>query len=265
MCGQLLPLCPLYDPPAMPGRDLINGRRPAALDRSYSGRMTKELVESIRSSLRSSGDAERAVGAQKYMKSEMPSLGVRVPEVRSIVTAAAREFPVASPDELRHAVVQLWRDATAREERYAAIDLTGLRMVKEDLDMLPVYEEIIRTGAWWDLVDGVSHRICALLLAHKSTMTPLLLRWAKDDDMWIRRAAITAQLGAKSMTDHRLLAAVIDPNLHDKEFFIRKAIGWALREYSKSDPEWVRAFVVDNASTLSPLSLREGTRLLSSS
>ncbi len=227
--------------------------------------MTKELVDSIRSSLRSSGDAERAVGARKYMKSEMPSLGVRVPEVRSIVKAAAREFPVSSPDELRDAVLQLWRDAEAREERYAAIDLTGLRMVKEDLDMLPVYEEIIRTGAWWDLVDGVSPRICALLLAHRSTMTPLLLRWAEDNDMWIRRAAITAQLGAKSMTDHGLLAAVIEPNLDSREFFIRKAIGWALREYSKSDPDWVRAFAARHASSLSPLSLREATRLLPSS
>ncbi|MDR6987038.1 3-methyladenine DNA glycosylase AlkD [Paenarthrobacter nitroguajacolicus] len=226
--------------------------------------MTKELVQSIRSSLRSAGNAERAQGAQAYMKSDMPSLGVRVPEVRSIAKAAVRQFPVSSPDELRCAVLQLWREAQAREERYAAIDLTGLRMVKGDLDMLPVYEEIIRTGAWWDLVDGVAHRLCALLLEHRPTMTPLMLGWAEDDDLWIRRAAITSQLGAKSMTDRSLLAAVIRPNLPDKEFFIRKAIGWALREYSKTDPEWVRAFAAENASSLSALSMREGTRLLSS-
>ncbi|WP_159708856.1 DNA alkylation repair protein [Arthrobacter sp. 18067] len=226
--------------------------------------MPQDLVQSIRSTLRSAGDAERAMGAQAYMKSEMPSHGVRVPEVRRIVKAAAKEFPVSSPEELRRAVLQLWREADAREERYAAIDLTGLRLVKEDLDMLPVYEEIIRTGAWWDLVDGVSHRICALLLAHRTIMTTLLLQWAEDNDMWVRRAAITAQLGAKSMTDPSLLAAVIKPNLPDKEFFIRKAIGWALREYSKTDPEWVRSYAADNASALSPLSTREATRLLSS-
>ncbi len=226
--------------------------------------MPQDLVQSIRSTLRSAGDAERAMGAQAYMKSEMPSHGVRVPEVRRIVKAAAKEFPVSSPEELRRAVLQLWREADAREERYAAIDLTGLRLVKEDLDMLPVYEEIIRTGAWWDVVDGVSHRICALLLAHRTIMTTLLLQWAEDNDMWVRRAAITAQLGAKSMTDPSLLAAVIKPNLPDKEFFIRKAIGWALREYSKTDPEWVRSYAADNASALSPLSTREATRLLSS-
>lgn len=196
------------------------------------------------------------------MKSEMPSHGVRVPEVRRIVKAAAKAFPPSSPEELRNAVMTLWREADAREERYAAIDLTGLRMVRDDLLMMPVYEEIIRTGSWWDLVDGVSHRICVLLSAHRDAMTPVLLDWAVDGDMWIRRAAITAQLGAKSATDTALLARVITANLADKEFFIRKAIGWALREYSKTDPEWVKAFVEENAGALSPLSSREATRLL---
>ncbi|SDW46616.1 3-methyladenine DNA glycosylase AlkD [Arthrobacter sp. yr096] len=225
---------------------------------------TNDLVQSIRSTLRSAGDVERARGAQAYMKSDMPSLGVRVPEVRKIVKVVAKEFPPSAPVDLRRAVLQLWREAEAREERYAAIDLTGLRMVKEDLDMVPVYEEIIRTGAWWDLVDGVSHRICALLLAHRATMTPLLLQWAEDQDMWIRRAAITAQLGAKSETDPQLLAAVVTANLADKEFFIRKAIGWALREFSKTEPAWVTTFVADHASALSPLSIREATRLMPS-
>ncbi|WP_284985833.1 MULTISPECIES: DNA alkylation repair protein [unclassified Arthrobacter] len=223
---------------------------------------TRDLVQSIRSSIRSAADPERARGAQAYMKSDMPSWGVRVPEVRKIVKAAVREFPPKSPDELRAAVYELWRQAEAREERYAAIDLTGLKMAKADLDMLPVYEEIIRTGAWWDFVDGVAHRICALLIAYPGTMKPLLLRWAVDHDMWIRRAAITSQLAAKEGTETGLLAAVIRANMTDGEFFIRKAIGWALREYSKTDPEWVRAFTSDNASVLSPLSIREALRLL---
>ncbi|MET4619919.1 3-methyladenine DNA glycosylase AlkD [Arthrobacter sp. 2762] len=224
----------------------------------------KYLLEAIRSTLRSAGDAERARGAQAYMKSDMPSWGIRVPEVRRIAKAAAKQFPSSSPVSLREAVLDLWRNAQAREERYAAIELTGLPMVKEDLAMLPVYEEIIRTGAWWDLVDGVAHRLCALLLAHRSTMTPLLLQWSTDQDMWIRRASITAQLAAKGLTDPGLLAAVIKPNLADNEFFIRKAIGWALREYSKTNPEWVRAFAAENAPALSPLSTREAIRLLSS-
>lgn len=224
----------------------------------------RDLVGIIRAALRSAADAERAQGAQAYMKSEMPSLGVRVPEIRRMVKAAAKGHPFESAAELRDAVLRLWREAEYREERYAAIDLTGLRLVQGDLDMLPVYEEIIRTGAWWDLVDGVAHRLCGLLLAHRETMTPLLLDWSGDPDMWIRRAAITSQLDAKSKTDTVLLAAVIKPNLADKEFFIRKAIGWSLREYSKSDPDWVRAFAAENVGSLSPLSYKESTRRLPS-
>lgn len=220
------------------------------------------LVHAIRSTLRSSADSERGIGAQAYMKSEMPSLGVRVPEVRKIVKEAAKQYPVASPDDLRKAVLELWREAGVREERYAAIDLTDLQMVKDDLQMLPIYEEIIRTGAWWDLVDGVAHRIGGLLLAHPATLTPVLRQWSTDGDIWVRRAAITAQLGAKAKTDTDLLAAVISSNFSDNEFFIRKAIGWALREYSKTDPAWVRAFVSNNAGALSPLSTREALRLL---
>lgn len=221
-----------------------------------------ELISAIRAQLRGAADPARAAGAQAYLKSEMPSLGVRVPEVRRIVRAAARERPPGSLQELQSTVLELWRDADWREERYAAIDLTGLRLAAGELSMLPLYEEIIRSGAWWDLVDGVSHRLCELLQTHREDMSPVLLRWSMDPDLWIRRAAITAQLGAKSATDPALLAAVVEPNLADPEFFIRKAIGWALRDYSATDPDWVRDFAERSGEALSPLSRREALRNL---
>lgn len=219
-----------------------------------------ELTSVIRSRLRQAADPARAAGAQAYLKSEMPSLGVRVPEVRRIVRAAAKELPPGSLQELQSAVLELWRGAGWREERYAAIDLTGLRLAAGELSMLPLYEEIIRTGAWWDLVDGVSHRLCGLLQTHRGDVTPALIRWSTDADFWIRRAAITAQLGAKSATDPALLAAVIEPNLADPEFFIRKAIGWALRDYAATDPDWVRDFATRHGEAMSPLSRREALR-----
>ncbi|BCW67408.1 DNA alkylation repair protein [Arthrobacter sp. NicSoilB4] len=219
-----------------------------------------ELMSAIRSRLLQAADPARAAGAQAYMKSEMPSLGVRVPEVRRIVKAAARELPPGSLQELQSTVLELWRGARWREERYAAIDLTGLRLAAGELSMLPLYEEIIRTGAWWDLVDGVSHRLCGLLQTHREDMSPTLIRWSTDADFWIRRAAITAQLGAKSATDPALLAAVIEPNLADPEFFIRKAIGWALRDYAATDPDWVLDFAARHGEALSPLSRREALR-----
>lgn len=226
------------------------------------GGVNGRLVSTIKALLRHEADPVRAAGAQAYMKSELPSLGVRVPEVRRIVASAVSGTPLESGDQLRATALHLWRNSTVREERYAAIDLTGNRMVRRDLHMLPVYEEIIRTGAWWDFADGVSGRICALLQAHRPEMTAVLLGWSNDADLWIRRASITAQLKAKEATDTALLARVIEVNLADKEFFVRKAIGWALREYAKTSPEWVRAFVAQHASDMSPLSRREALRRL---
>ncbi|MFF1383056.1 DNA alkylation repair protein [Arthrobacter sp. NPDC058288] len=222
----------------------------------------EELIAGIRSSLGTAADPVRAAGSRAYMKSDMPALGVRVPEVRKITNGAAAQWPCSSFEELRDTVLELWRSAEFREERYAAIDLTDARLARGRLEMLPVYEEIIRTGAWWDLVDGVAHRICALLQAHRPELDRMLRSWSRDPDMWVRRSAITAQLGAKAATDPELLASVIEANLADREFFIRKAIGWALREYAKTDPAWVRQFVAGHETALSPLSRREALRNL---
>ena len=160
-------------------------------------------------------------------------------------------------------MTRLWREARWREERLAAIELTGLTMARDDLAMLPLYEEIIRDGAWWDLVDGVAHRLCSLLMAHPATMASLLRRWCRDPDLWIRRAAITAQLGAKGATDRELLADVITANLADREFFIRKAIGWALREYQQDGSGLGPGLSpTEYGDALSPLSRREALRKL---
>ena len=224
--------------------------------------VNREALATIRAALEDQADAGRGAGAQAYMKSAIPSLGVRVPEVRRLTMAAAAAHPFETPHGLRATVLELWREATVREERYAAIDLTGLKMVATDLAMLPVYEEIIRTGAWWDFVDGVAPRLGVLLQAHRPAMTGVLGRWSTDSDFWIRRVSITAQLKAKDQTDRRLLREVLEANLGDSEFFIRKAIGWALREFAKTDPEWVRTFVADHGDRLSPLSRREAVRNL---
>ena len=223
---------------------------------------TTELIDAIRGRLHAAADPGRAAGAQAYMKSQMPSLGVRVPEVRGIVKAAAAAHPPGSLAELQSTVLALWRSASCREERYAAIELTGLKLAAGELSMLGLYEEIIRTGAWWDLVDGVAHRLGALLQAQRAELTSVLVRWSTDEDFWVRRAAITAQLGAKAATDTALLGAVIKANLTDPEFFIRKAIGWALRQYARTDPAWVRAFVQRHWDELSPLSRKEALRNL---
>lgn len=224
--------------------------------------VNRELLEAVRSQLRDMADPERAAGAQAYMKSAIPSLGVRVPEVRRLAAGAVVRYPFDSAEQVRDTVLELWRTAGFREERYAAIDLTAGRLVATDLQMLPVYEEIIRDGAWWDFADGVAGRICTLLQANRQEMTAVILGWSTDPDFWIRRASLTAQLKAKANTDPELLRRVIEVNLADPEFFIRKAIGWALREYAKSAPDWVAEFVARHQGSISPLSRREALKNL---
>jgi 3-methyladenine DNA glycosylase AlkD len=126
-----------------------------------------------------------------------------------------------------------------------------------------LYDHFIVDGAWWDFVDTVATRLVRpILVADRASVEPVVRRWAGDDELWRRRAAILVQVGARGATDTELLADVIDANVADRQFFIRKAIGWALRDYARTDPDWVRSFVDARADRPSPLSIREATRHL---
>src|SRR5687768_16910488 len=142
--------------------------------------VNREVLEAIRVRLQQAADPVRAAGARAYMKSPMPFLGVRVPDVRRLTAAAVARFPFESAGGQRATVLELWRNAEFREERYAAIDLTLGKLVAKDLTMLPVYEEIIRQGGWWDFADGVAGRICLLLQAHRTEVSAVILEWSTD-------------------------------------------------------------------------------------
>ena len=221
-----------------------------------------ELVRAIRDAITRAADPVRAPQMQAYMKSTMPYLGVRLPETRRLARAAAVEYPPADVDDLVASATALWRAATYREERYAATELTGLRLAVGRIEVLPLCREMIVTGAWWDHVDGVSDRIGGLLLAHRDELEPTIRQWSTDPDRWLRRSSIISQLALKERTDVDLLADVITVNLADREFFVRKAIGWALRQYARTDPQWVRDFVTAHLDDLSPLSRREAMKHL---
>lgn len=155
---------------------------------------------------------------------------------------------------------RLWDEARFREERYAALAVLGARPLRGDLALLPHIEHVVRSGQWWDFTDEVAHRVGDLVAAHPAEMSFVVRTRSADEDLWVRRLAIIAQLGRREDLDRPLLADVIIPNLADTEFFIRKAIGWALRDAARSDPEWVRAFVATHP--LSPLSAREALKHL---
>jgi 3-methyladenine DNA glycosylase AlkD len=205
--------------------------------------------------------AADAPAMQRYMKSEMPFIGVRKPARVGIVDELCRRFPFTTQEDLVDSARALWREAGFREERYVALSMTGHRAQRrfQDPGMLGLYEEFAVTGAWWDFVDEIAgRRIGPLLLSHPDVVRPLLLRWSTDEDRWRRRTSIIAQLRAKDRTDVELLRRSIEANLADPDFFLRKAIGWALREHAKTDPGWVREFAENHE--LSPLSRREALR-----
>ena len=228
----------------------------------------RSSIERIRrlvgEALRAAADPLRAPQQQAYMKSEMPFLGVTVPQCRRIAGAVFEANPLPDAGAWEAAVLDLWRTASHREERYAAVELLLFKRYSRWLEpeRAPLIEELVVTGAWWDYVDAIAGRgMGAMLAAHPRPVKPLLREWAEDDDVWKRRTAILAQLRARRETDRQLLADVIRPSIAHPEFFLRKGIGWALREFSKTDPDWVVAFVESHAG-LSSLSRREALKYL---
>jgi 3-methyladenine DNA glycosylase AlkD len=223
-----------------------------------------EFLTAVRTGLAEIADPAKAPEMQRYMKSEMPFRGVPSPQRRSLGNRLFAEHPLSDVDEWRTTVLALWRDAEYREERYLAIDLTGYRRYAawQTPDLLPMYEELIVTGAWWDYVDELAaRRVGPLLRTHRAALDPILRRWATDADRWRRRTSIICQLGAKEGTDTDLLTHCVEANLDDRDFFIRKGIGWALRQFARTEPAWVRTFVTTHP-TLSPLSRKEAMKHL---
>ncbi len=198
---------------------------------------------------------------QAYMKSAMPYCGVRMPEVRAICKRAFAEHRFAS-DEWQAHVLDLWRGAQFREERYAAMELAGQRRYADyrTPGVLPMFEEMIVTGAWWDHVDEAAHHVGQMLRSYPEQIRPVMRAWSTDDNQWKRRVSIICQISFKKDTDLELLYANIEPNLDDHGFFIRKAIGWALRAYAWTDPDEVARYVRTHESQLSGLSRREALK-----
>jgi 3-methyladenine DNA glycosylase AlkD len=223
----------------------------------------RTLIAAVRRELRASADPTKAPAMQAYMKSAMPYYGVNSPTQNEIWRRVFGQRLLSGRVVWQATVLALWRTARFREERYAAVALTGQRAYSafQTLDTIPLYEELITTGAWWDYVDVIAgRRIGPLLERFPREMTSLLRKWSRSPNLWKRRSAILAQLGFKEATDLGLLYTCIEANLADREFFIRKAIGWALRQYAWTDPKEVRRYVRANRDRLSGLSVREALK-----
>ncbi|MDO5063375.1 MAG: DNA alkylation repair protein [Actinomyces bowdenii] len=223
------------------------------------------LIHDLREALAAAGDPARAARQRAYLKSEMEMYGVGVPGARRIAQAAASSHPGLWREAAHWRAVlhRVWDGAERREERFAVLAIIRSKHSAphvDRIDSLALYEHLLRTGQWWDLVDEASHAVRLVVLAHPAAAARMRA-WARDADPWVRRSAIICQLQHKEHTDLALLRDVIEANQDDGEFFIRKAIGWALRDYARTDGRWVRAFV-EAHPRLSPLSRREALKHL---
>jgi 3-methyladenine DNA glycosylase AlkD len=202
------------------------------------------------------------------MKSALPYRGLTAPRLGAVLRPILADPGFRMADRVIWAgtIRTLWDEVAYREEWYAAIALARHRAYRPwvDSDTMPLWRHLVVTGAWWDVVDEVATHLVRDVLEGAPDVEGLRLReWAGDEHLWLRRTAIISQVGRQDALDQDLLTDAIEPNLADRDFFIRKAIGWALRDHARVAPDWVRAFVEAHAGELSGLSRREALRHLS--
>lgn len=203
-------------------------------------------------------DRKRAIGAQMYMKDVAPFIGVATPERRSLVKRITKELPVPTSEELGATARKLWK-LEEREFQYAANDLIGIHWKVADKSFLAEHvEHLIITKSWWDTVDGLGS-VAVSPLTDKYGCAKLIESWNRSENMWLNRAAIQHQRGRKFETDIKLVLRYCDDHSQSKEFFIVKAIGWALRDIARISPRDVREFL-KNHPDLERVAVREAER-----
>jgi len=221
-----------------------------------------DRVSFAASALAQVADPQRARDMAAYMKTDMPFYGATSPQRKAIFREIRRRFPVGSEQEWAAAVVALW-EQPHREEKYLAVDLAKAHPAYHTAANVPLFRRLVVEGAWWDFVDVVAaHCIGGALLRERPVMRPLMDRWIDDPDLWIRRSALLAHLGHGEQTDEEQLFAHCLRRAAEKEFFIRKAIGWVLRQYARTAPDAVGAFLITHRDRWSGLTFREASKHL---
>jgi 3-methyladenine DNA glycosylase AlkD len=218
-----------------------------------------EYVNSIEAALTPLRDSERAIAMAAYMKNHFPFLGIPAPARRTAVRRIAKPEPKAV-----HAITRaLWK-RKEREYQYVAVDLLNALAKKLDASTtLMLIEELALEKSWWDCVDGLAS-VGSTVLRHNADARDIVWAWSEHESFWVNRLAILHQNGWGEMTDEKVLFKLCishtKAHAHKDEFFVRKAIGWALREYAWTNPTAVQTFVEANRTKLSALSIREALK-----
>ena len=223
---------------------------------------SQSAVHFVAHELNSLRDQKKAIEMAAYMKTTMPFYGVQKPDRVPIFRELKAEYRPDSSDEYLEIVSALWSQRY-REEKYFAINYAEAFTKYIEFNSLLLYEQIIREGSWWDFVDPVATNLIGLIYKkQRKELKPIIEKWSHDSDFWIRRTSLLVHLKHKQETDVDQLFEFCLRMAPEKEFFIRKAIGWSLREYAKTDPKNVLAFLKKNKDALSTLSFREASKHL---
>lgn len=218
-------------------------------------------VDELGRGLEAEADPERAENMARYMKDHFAFFGVQSPVVRSLVKPILADARQATAEQIVRFTRLCWQ-RDQREFQYAGALMTRKWAGKLGPEHLPAVERLITTKSWWDTVDTLAaHTVGPMVRAHPE-LVATMDRWIEGDDLWLARTAILHQLGYKEATDGERLFRYCSMRAEESEFFLRKAIGWALRQYARTEPDAVRRFVADNEDRLSGLSKREALKHL---
>ena len=209
-------------------------------------------ITAIDAALREVADPEKAPAMAAYMKHHFVFLGVPKPQREAATRRIIRALTFRDEAELQDLVRRLWA-MTERELHYVANDILVRHSAVLTDEALPFLRALITSNSWWDSVDGLVHVVGDGTVAFPEWVATMQT-WSTDPNMWLRRVAILHQLGRKHATDVGRLGEIVLANAADNEFFIRKAIGWALRDLAWSQPDIVAEFVRAHSDILSPLS-----------
>lgn len=209
--------------------------------------------------LENSRDNDKAIQMSAYMRNHFPFLGIQTPKRKELCKEYFKQ--AKKEQQVDWSFINDCWEQEYREYQYVAVDY--LLLMKKFLTVSDIakLKELAITKSWWDTVDGLDGVIGEIALTYPE-VNETLLEWSKDDSFWLRRIAIDHQLSRKEKTNTDLLEIIIRNNFGQTEFFINKAIGWSLRDYSKTNPQWVRDFINQYGKQLAPLSIKEASKYL---
>ena len=226
-------------------------RHPASVDAA-------EVVARLRAAFEPEADPVRAAGTSAYMRNQFPFFGMLTSDRRRLARHALAGLPAPDEDELAAVALALWAEPE-REFQHTGCDYLRAHVGVGGTGFIAVVRELVTTKSWWDTVDALAAHAAGPLVRHHRELAAVMDDWVLDDNIWLVRSAILHQLAHKDATDADRLFRYCRERATDREFFVRKAIGWALRQYAAINPDGVDAFVI-RTPELSALSVREAMK-----